>query len=58
MRGVVVASAEIIRGTTHRSMTPAGRQSAGISDGLVRGSAGIEDIEDLQEDLARAVAME
>lgn len=44
--------------TTHRSMTPAERQRAGISDGLVRVSVGIEDIEDLQEDFAQALGME
>jgi cystathionine gamma-lyase/homocysteine desulfhydrase len=36
---------------------PADRRSAlGITDGLVRISAGIEDIEDLKEDLSQALA--
>jgi cystathionine beta-lyase/cystathionine gamma-synthase len=41
---------------THASV-PADRRSAlGITDGLVRISAGIEDVEDLQEDLSQALA--
>lgn len=42
--------------TSHRLMTPIERQSAGISDGLVRVSAGIEDGEDLIEDFSQALA--
>lgn len=42
--------------TSHRGMTPEERQQAGISDGLVRLSVGIEDIEDLLEDLKQALA--
>jgi cystathionine beta-lyase/cystathionine gamma-synthase len=42
---------------THASV-PADRRSAlGITDGLVRISAGIEDIEDLKEDLSQALAL-
>jgi cystathionine beta-lyase len=41
--------------TSHRLMTPAERQRAGISDGLVRVSVGIEDIEDLLEDFDQAL---
>lgn len=41
--------------TSHRLMTPAERQRAGISDGLVRVSVGIEDVEDLLEDFAQAL---
>ena len=41
--------------TSHRTMSPAERQRAGISDGLVRVSVGIEDIEDLIEDFAQAL---
>jgi cystathionine gamma-synthase len=40
---------------THASMTPEARKRAGISDGLIRLSVGIEDVEDLLEDLARAL---
>jgi cystathionine beta-lyase/cystathionine gamma-synthase len=41
--------------TSHRLLTPAERQCAGISDGLLRVSVGIEDIEDLLEDVERAL---
>ncbi|MBE0543815.1 MAG: PLP-dependent transferase [Verrucomicrobia bacterium] len=41
--------------TSHRLMTPAERQRAGISDGLVRVSVGIEDVEDLLADFAQAL---
>jgi cystathionine gamma-lyase/cystathionine beta-lyase/cystathionine gamma-lyase/homocysteine desulfhydrase len=40
---------------THASVPAAQRQTLGITDGLVRISAGIEDIEDLKEDLAQAL---
>lgn len=42
--------------TSHRLMTPAERARAGISDGLVRVSVGVEDIGDLLEDFDRALA--
>jgi len=41
---------------THAAMDPAARQRAGLSDGLIRLSIGIEALEDLREDLARALA--
>jgi cystathionine beta-lyase len=41
--------------TSHRSLSPAERRQAGISEGLVRVSVGIEDIEDLLEDFDRAL---
>jgi cystathionine gamma-synthase len=37
-------------------MTPEARQLAGISDGLIRLSVGIEAVEDLQADLEQALA--
>ena len=40
---------------THASVPATHRQALGITDGLVRISAGIEDIEDLKEDLAQAL---
>jgi hypothetical protein len=40
---------------THASVPIERRQALGITDGLVRISAGIEDIEDLKEDLAQAL---
>jgi cysteine-S-conjugate beta-lyase len=41
--------------TSHRLMTPAERQRAGIGDGLVRVSVGIEDVSDLLADFDRAL---
>jgi len=40
---------------THAAMSAAARARAGISDGLLRLSVGIEAVEDLQADLARAL---
>jgi cystathionine beta-lyase/cystathionine gamma-synthase len=40
---------------THTQLTPKERRAAGIPDGLVRVSVGIEDPEDLLEDFARAL---
>ena len=39
--------------TTHGRLTPEQRQEAGISDGLIRISVGLEDVDDLKRDLAR-----
>ncbi len=41
--------------TSHRLMTPEERRRAGISDGLVRVSVGLEDVEDLLEDFDQAI---
>lgn len=41
--------------TTHRRLGPEGRARVGITDGLVRLSVGLEDPEDLLEDLAQAL---
>jgi cystathionine beta-lyase len=41
--------------TSHRKMTPDERKRAGISDGLIRVSVGIEDVEDLLEDFDQAL---
>lgn len=41
--------------TTHQRLTPEERAHIGIGDGLVRLSVGLEDIEDLKDDLARAL---
>jgi cystathionine gamma-synthase/O-acetylhomoserine (thiol)-lyase len=41
--------------TTHRQMDAVARRAAGIADGLVRVSVGIEDPEDLIEDVDRAL---
>ena len=40
---------------THASVPPERRAAIGITDGLVRISAGIEDIDDLKADLAQAL---
>jgi cystathionine gamma-synthase len=40
---------------THASMTPEQQAAAGITNGLLRLSIGIESVEDLAEDLARAL---
>jgi O-succinylhomoserine sulfhydrylase len=41
--------------TTHGRLTPEQRAEAGIGDGLVRVSVGLEDVADLQRDLARGL---
>jgi methionine-gamma-lyase len=41
--------------TTHRQLDPEARRRAGIADGLVRMSVGLENVEDLIEDVARAL---
>jgi cystathionine beta-lyase/cystathionine gamma-synthase len=40
---------------THASVPPERRAAIGITDGLVRISAGIEDVEDLKDDLIQAL---
>ncbi|WP_054812378.1 O-succinylhomoserine sulfhydrylase [Nocardia arizonensis] len=42
--------------TTHRAMGPEGRATIGLSDGVVRISVGLEDVEDLLDDLDRALS--
>jgi cystathionine beta-lyase/cystathionine gamma-synthase len=44
------------RFTSHRQMDRRRREEAGIPDGFVRVSVGIEDLEDIQADLARGLA--
>ena len=41
---------------THATIPPETRAKLGIGDGLVRLSVGIEDVEDLRDDLAQALA--
>ena len=41
---------------THASVPAAQRETLGISDGLIRLSVGVEDLEDLKHDLANALA--
>jgi cystathionine beta-lyase/cystathionine gamma-synthase len=40
---------------THEHMPPEERQTAGIDDGLIRLSVGLEDPEDILRDLAQAL---
>jgi cystathionine gamma-synthase len=40
---------------THAAMDPAARARAGLTDGLLRLSVGIEGLEDLRADLARGM---
>ncbi|AEE47319.1 O-succinylhomoserine sulfhydrylase [Cellulomonas fimi] len=41
--------------TTHRKLGPEGRAAVGIAESTVRLSVGLEDVEDLREDLAQAL---
>jgi cystathionine gamma-synthase/methionine-gamma-lyase len=41
--------------STHREMSPARRRQAGITDGMIRISVGIENAKDLLEDIHRAL---
>ena len=41
--------------TTHRQLDAEARRAAGIADGLIRLSVGLEDVEDLIEDVERAL---
>jgi O-succinylhomoserine sulfhydrylase len=42
--------------TTHQRLTPEARAALGIGEGLLRLSVGLEDVEDIEEDLARALS--
>jgi cystathionine gamma-lyase len=42
---------------THASIPPATRKRLGISDGLIRLSVGVEDVEDLRSELANALSI-
>ncbi len=41
---------------THAALGEKGRKAIGITDGLVRISVGIEDVEDIVEDLEQALS--
>jgi cystathionine beta-lyase/cystathionine gamma-synthase len=41
--------------TTHRQLDPEARRAAGIGDGLIRVSVGLEDVDDLLQDFERAL---
>jgi cystathionine beta-lyase len=51
--GGVESLAELPAVMTHASLTPEARQALGIGDGLIRLSVGLEDQDDLLEDLER-----
>lgn len=42
---------------THAAYSPEERAALGVTDGLLRLSVGLEDVDDLMEDLARALAV-
>ncbi len=42
--------------TTHQRLTPEARATLGITDGMLRLSVGLEDVDDLIEDLADGLA--
>jgi O-succinylhomoserine sulfhydrylase len=42
--------------TTHRKLSPGARKAAGITDGVIRLSVGLEDVEDIIDDLGQALA--
>jgi O-succinylhomoserine sulfhydrylase len=42
--------------TTHGRIPPAEREKSGIVEGLVRLAVGLEDVQDIREDLARGLA--
>jgi O-succinylhomoserine sulfhydrylase len=41
--------------TTHQRMSPQARAEAGVSDGMLRVAVGLEDVDDLCEDLGQAI---
>src|SRR5690606_3943442 len=41
--------------TTHQRLGPEGRAAMGVTDGMIRLSVGLEDVEDIQADLAQAL---
>lgn len=51
--GGVESLAELPAVMTHASLTPEARRTLGIGDGLIRLSVGLEDVDDLKEDLER-----
>src|SRR5262249_48089329 len=42
--------------TSHRNVSPAERRRQGISDGMIRLSVGVEDLEQIQCELAKGLA--
>ena len=54
--GAVETTVGVPRTTSHVESSPQQRQAMGIPEGLVRYSAGIEDVDDLIADLEQALA--
>jgi cystathionine beta-lyase/cystathionine gamma-synthase len=54
--GGVESLASLAAHTSHKMIGPEGRKRAGIPEGLVRVSAGIETVDDLWADLEQALA--
>jgi cystathionine gamma-lyase len=54
--GGVESLIEVPPSMTHASIPPEVRRAAGLADGLVRLSVGIEHVDDLRDDLAQALA--
>ena len=42
--------------TTHKRLPAEDRAALGITDGMIRISVGLEDVEDLKDDLAQAIS--
>ena len=42
--------------TSHRYVSPAERRRQGISDGLIRLSVGVEELRNIQEEMAKGLA--
>ncbi|MFQ5907413.1 MAG: trans-sulfuration enzyme family protein [Thermoplasmata archaeon] len=53
--GSVETLVEHAASITHGMLTPEERAAAGVEDGLIRVSVGLEDLEDLKEDFAQAL---
>lgn len=56
--GGVESLASMPRHTSHAAFSPEARRAAGIEDGFIRLSTGIEDLQDLRADLDQALAPE
>ncbi len=54
--GSVETLVEHAASITHGMLTPEERAAAGVEEGLIRVSVGLEDLEDLKEDFAQALA--
>ena len=55
MTGVQTCALPISASTTHAQLDAAALQQAGIGEGMIRLSVGLEDIDDLLDDLGQAL---